>query len=220
VTARAPESGRAPEGAPTKSTGAEAAQDGRASHDDAFERWVLPELPTMYRVALAITGDRAEAEDVVQDSLLRAYRALDRFDGTRPRAWLLTIVRNTHINRNRRRRPMLLGDPDDINRRAPSAPGADAQVIAAVFDSRVEAALQALPADQRSVIQLVDVAALSYQQAADALGVPVGTVMSRLHRGRKRIKKSLSGLAVPGVGDEPGTRDQPGIRDQIERGDL
>lgn len=171
-----------------------------AQRDEAFDRWVLPELATMYRVAVAITRDHAEAEDLVQDSLVRAYQALDRFDGANPRAWLLTIVRNTHINRNRRRRPELLHDPDGIDQQAKTAPGADIEALAAIFDTRVEAALRELPADQQAVIELVDVAGLSYQQAADALGVPAGTVMSRLHRGRKRIKKKLSGVALPDMG--------------------
>ena len=170
---------------------------GEPAPDDAFQRWVVPEIATMYRVAMAITRDHAEAEDLVQDSLVRAYRAVDRFDGANPRAWLLTIVRNTHVNRNRRRRPGLLHDPDTVERRAETAPGADTEALAAIFDARVEAALRELPAEQQAVIELVDVAGLSYQQAADALGLAVGTVMSRLHRGRKRIKRKLTGVTVP-----------------------
>jgi RNA polymerase sigma-70 factor (ECF subfamily) len=180
---------------------ARTAVNGAAERDEAFDRWVLPELATMYRVAVAITRDHAEAEDLVQDSLVRAYQALDRFDGANPRAWLLTIVRNTHINRNRRRRPGLLHDPDGIDRQAQTAPGADIEALAAIFDTQVEQALRQLPEDQQAVIELVDVAGLSYQQAADALGVPTGTVMSRLHRGRKRIKRKLSGVALPGIAD-------------------
>lgn len=181
---------------------------GSAERDEAFDRWVLPELATMFRVAVAITRDYGEAEDLVQDSLVRAYQALDRFDGANPRAWLLTIVRNTHINRNRRRRPELLHDPDGIDQQAKAAPGADIEALAAIFDSRVEAALRELPRDQQAVIELVDVAGLSYQQAADALGVPTGTVMSRLHRGRKRIKKKLSGVALPGIEEDTGRGDR------------
>lgn len=164
---------------------------------EAFERWVLPELDTMYRVALAITRSHSEAEDLVQDSLLRAYQAIDRFDGAHPRAWLLTIVRNTQVNRTRRRRPGLLSDPDRIDEHASASPGADSEALAAIFDARVEAALRCLPADQQAVIELVDVAGLSYAQAAEALGAPLGTVMSRLHRGRKRIKRALSGTPLP-----------------------
>ena len=167
----------------------------------AFDRWVVPELGTMYRVALALTRQRAEAEDLVQDSVLRAYQAVDRFDGANPRAWLLTIVRNTHVNRNRRRRPGLLADPERAQRSGAVAPAAEAEVMEAAFDSRVEAALAALPDEQQAVIELVDMAGLSYQQAADALGLPVGTVMSRLHRGRKRVRDRLSGVPLPGLSE-------------------
>ena len=76
-----------------------------ATDDTAFERYVLPEIEVLLRVANSLTRNHAEAEDLVQDTLLRAYRAIDGFDGRYPRAWLLTILRNTHINRNRRRRP-------------------------------------------------------------------------------------------------------------------
>lgn len=168
-----------------------------SQRDAAFERWVVPELAGMYHVALAITRDHAEAEDLVQDSLIRAYRALDSFDGTSPRPWLLTILRNTHVNRHRKRRPGLLANPESIDDHRDSGPGPEAQVLAAVFDSRVEAALQALPADQQTVIELVDVAGLSYHEAAEMIGVPVGTVMSRLHRARRRIKRKLTGVTVP-----------------------
>ena len=159
----------------------------------------------MYRLALSITRDHAEAEDLVQDSLIRAYRALERFDGANRRAWLLTIVRNTHINRNRRRRPGLLADPAQAEQKARSAPGAETEALAAMFDARVKAALRELPVDQQAVIALVDVAGLSYQQAADALGAPLGTVMSRLHRGRKRIKRKLSGFPLPDIEPERGS---------------
>jgi RNA polymerase sigma-70 factor (ECF subfamily) len=168
-----------------------------SERDAAFERWVVPELASMYHVALAITRDHAEAEDLVQDSLIRAYRALDTFDGTSPRPWLLTILRNTHVNRHRRRRPGLLADPDRIADHGSSAPGPEIEVLAAVFDSQVELALRALPAEQQAVIELVDVVGVSYQQAAAVMGIPVGTVMSRLHRGRRRIKRKLTGVTIP-----------------------
>ena len=87
----------------------EAAQTER---EMAFRQYVLPEIDVMYRVAMSLTRNKADAEDLVQDSLVRAYKAVDRFDGRYPRAWLLTILRNTQINRTRRRRPELLNDPD------------------------------------------------------------------------------------------------------------
>lgn len=168
-----------------------------AARDEAFERWVVPELAVLYRVAYSLTRDHGEAEDLVQDSVIRAYKGLDRFDGASPRAWLLTIVRNTNINRHRRRRPELLDDPESLERHGEATPGPEAVVTAAVFDARVETALGCLPLDQQRVIELVDVAGLSYQEAAGALGVPVGTVMSRLHRGRKRIRQKLAGAPIP-----------------------
>jgi RNA polymerase sigma factor (sigma-70 family) len=79
---------------------------------DAFERYVLPETEVLLRVALSLTRRPADAEDLVQDTLIRAYRSIDRFDGAHPRAWLLTIMRNAHINNHRRRRPELLRDPE------------------------------------------------------------------------------------------------------------
>lgn len=79
---------------------------------DPFADYVLPEVDTLYRAALSLTRNHADAEDLVQDTLLRAYRSIDRFDGRHPRAWLLTILRNAHINRQRRPRPELLHDPD------------------------------------------------------------------------------------------------------------
>ena len=76
----------------------------------AFDEHVVPQIEVLYRVALAMTGQPADAEDLVQDTLVRAFRAIDGFDGAHPRAWLLTILRNTHINRGRRRRPVLFND--------------------------------------------------------------------------------------------------------------
>lgn len=166
---------------------------------DAFDRWVVPELETLYRVALALTRDHAEAEDLVQDTVLRAFRGLDGFDGAHPRAWLLTILRNTHISRHRRRRPGLLDDPDRIDMLAEptsTESGPEFYALAAVFDARVEAAFGSLTVDHQVAIRLVDMDGLSYQEAADVLDVPIGTVMSRLHRGRKKIKRKLAGSGL------------------------
>ncbi len=162
----------------------------------AFRTYVVPEIDVMYRVAMSLTRRKADAEDLVQDSLLRAYRAVDRFDGRYPRAWLLTILRNTHINRNRRRRPGLLHDPDtELDRLASTDADDDydpeATVVAPVFDVAVSEALEALPPRFRIAVEMVDLAGLSYQEAAEQLDVPVGTVMSRLHRARRRMRSNL-----------------------------
>lgn len=172
-----------------------------ASPNDRFECYVLPELDVLYRVAYSITRNPTDAEDLVQDTLLRSYRAIERFDGRHPRAWLLTIMRNAQINRVRRKRPDLLRDPDETFERVadPSSDGAgaDTTLIDATFDHEVETALARLPDKFRTVVELVDLQQLSYQEAADVLGVPVGTVMSRLHRARARIRKHLLATGMP-----------------------
>jgi RNA polymerase sigma-70 factor, ECF subfamily len=165
-----------------------------ATADDAFQRWVVPEIEVMLRVANSLTRDPGEAEDLVQDALIRAYRAIEGFDGRYPRAWLLTIVRNTHLNRVRKRRPELLDDPDhDIDRlsRQGTASTVEEDVVGGTLDAVIDAALRELPAKHRQVLELVDMDGLNYQETAQVLGVPVGTVMSRLHRARKSMKHRL-----------------------------
>ena len=164
-----------------------------------FERFVLPEIELLLRVARTLTNHDSDAEDLVQDTLLRAFRAIERFDGAYPRAWLLTILRNTHMNRNRKRRPGLLDDPNEESgplRQLVSTDRADV-MVEATFDIEIERALEALEEPFRTVVQMVDVSGLSYAEAANALGVPIGTIMSRLHRALSRIRERLdrAGLA-------------------------
>lgn len=164
--------------------------------DAAFERYVLPEVEVMLRVARSLTRNRADAEDLVQDTLIRAYKAIGRFDGRHPRAWLLTILRNTHINRNRRRRPELLRDPDTQLDRLAQSPVDDEAIrpdrfVDLEFDADVQDALQSLSEPFMEVVELVDIDGLAYAEAAEVLGIPVGTVMSRLHRARKKIREQL-----------------------------
>lgn len=164
-----------------------------AVDDQAFETYVLPEIEVLLRVANSLTRNHAEAEDLVQDSLIRAYRGISRFDGRHPRAWLLTILRNTHINRNRRRRPELLRDPDAATDRLVSA-ASDERTDAGVddeIDAEIIRALDSLDEPFRRVVELVDIDGLTYAEAAEVLDVPVGTVMSRLHRARSRIRDRL-----------------------------
>jgi RNA polymerase sigma-70 factor (ECF subfamily) len=175
-------------------------QRGTASNsekrEEAFARYVLPEVEMLLRVARSLTPRPADAEDLVQDTLLRAFRAIDAFDGAHPRAWLLTIMRNAEINRTRRRRPKLLDDQDATLDRLAATQGSGAEtpeglVVGETFDAVVADALAQLPDRFRQVVILVDVERLSYAEAAQALGLPVGTVMSRLHRARARIRKRL-----------------------------
>jgi RNA polymerase sigma-70 factor (ECF subfamily) len=171
---------------------------------EAFDRYVVPEIEVLYRVARSITRNPTDAEDLVQDTMLRAYRAILRFDGRHPRAWLLTIMRNAQINRVRRKRPELLRDPDAAMERLADEDSADlgpeAQVVDSGYEAAVEKAVDALPEKFRSVIELVDIQGLSYAEAAEIIGVPTGTVMSRLHRARTRIRRQLesSGAYVNG----------------------
>lgn len=167
---------------------------------NAFAAHVVPEIDVLLRVARTLVPRPADAEDLVQDTLLRAYRSIDSFDGRHSRAWLLTIMRNAQINRTRRRRPELLDDPDaELDRLAdsPDSGGSpEAVVVGAAFDSVVADALDALPDRFRQVVELVDIEGLSYAEAAGVIGAPVGTVMSRLHRARARIRKRLAAAGL------------------------
>jgi len=171
----------------------------------AFERWVVPEIDVLLGVALAAGAQPADAEDIVQETLLRAYRSIGTFDGRHPREWLLTILRNVTASRHRRRRPGLLaGDVDldayEVVGAVPLTP--EDLVVGVVFDAMVEAALADLPSKYRSAVELVDVLGLSYAEAASGLGVPQGTVMSRVHRLRARIRQHLARAAVQVPGGE------------------
>jgi RNA polymerase sigma-70 factor (ECF subfamily) len=161
----------------------------------AFARYVLPEVDLLLRVARSLASRPADAEDLVQDTLIRAFQGIGGFDGAHPRAWLLTIMRNTEINRNRRRRPELLDDQEATFERL-AAEGQDEKtpeglVVGETFDNVVSDALGALPDRFRQIVTLVDVHGLSYAEASETLGVPVGTVMSRLHRARARMRQRL-----------------------------
>jgi len=165
-----------------------------------FGELVGPEIEVLLRVARTLTRNGAEAEDLVQDTLLRAYRGMGGFDGRHPRAWVLTILRNTHINRNRRQRPELLRDPDRTMAELTDTGDRDSDVehlvIDLTFDAVVEDALLRLPEASRRVVELIDVDGLSYAETAEALGIPVGTVMSRINRARQRIRDHLAGAGL------------------------
>lgn len=169
-------------------------QPSTASARARFDEYVTPELDLLYRVAMSLTRKPSDAEDLVQETLLRAFRAIDRFDGRYPRAWLLTIMRNANLNQVRKKRPDLLRDPDrglDELPESPPEPSSESEVVDTLFDATLEAALDDLPPKFRQVVDLVDLGDLSYQEAADMLDVPIGTVMSRLHRGRARVRSQL-----------------------------
>jgi len=163
-----------------------------------FEELIVPEMPFLARIARAMSHSQAEADDLAQETLVKAFRALDRFDGKFPRAWLTRIARNTAINRDQRNREFLQADDSPIEPEPDPAELTDPQdiVVSQVVDSDLKKALDELPPTFRMLIQLVDVEGMSYQEAADVLDIPIGTVMSRLHRGRERLRKALAGTAL------------------------
>lgn len=160
----------------------------------AFERHVEPEIEVLLRVAKSMTGSWADAEDLVQETLIRAYRSVDRFDGAHPRAWLLTIMRRANINAHRRRRPAPADPHAGLETHRPAF-GPDTGrspeeiILDDVMDDRMESALAMLDPRFRTVLLLVDVDQLTYAEVAELLGIPVGTVMSRLSRARSRMRR-------------------------------
>lgn len=169
--------------------------DSRAAAQ-AFRDYVQPELEVLLRVAQSLTGNAADAEDLTQETLIRAFRALDRFDGRHPRAWLLTILRHTHLNMQRRQRPGTVADWDALRGARPAfgvteQPSAEDEVMGRSLHHELAAALDGLDPRFREALWLVDVNDLSYSDAAAVLGVPVGTVMSRLSRARDRVRRHL-----------------------------
>ena len=169
----------------------------------AFEAEVLPQLDRLYGFAVYLSGDRREAEDLVQDTLVKAYRSFDRFEpGTNLRAWLYTILANTYKNRLRRR-DQHWASLDDLSpageaETAWSEGSVDPESVTddADLQERVRGAIDKLSPDFRAVVLLADLEGYAYREIADILGVPIGTVMSRLHRGRQALKRHLAGLAA------------------------
>lgn len=174
---------------------------------EAYNKHVLPEVATLLRVALCLSTQQADAEDLVQETLLCAWRSIDTFDGRHPRAWLLTILRNANLKAHRRRRPSLLDDPEspigNLGRDEGIEASAEDLVMDATFDDLVEEALSALSPKLRQTVLLVDVDRLTYAEAAAVLGIPAGTVMSRLHRARTFVRVHLETPRQPPTDDGP-----------------
>ncbi len=166
-------------------------------------------MDQLYGAALRMTRNAADAEDLIQETFLRAYRGYERFEaGTNLRAWMYRILTNTYINsyRAKQRRPEEsdLADVEDLylyrrlggleaSQRGRSA---EDELMDLVTDSEVQDALEALPEQFRVAVLLADIEGFSYKEIAEMLGVPIGTVMSRLHRGRKGLQKALGDFAT------------------------
>lgn len=165
---------------------------------------MLPHRRAAYNLAMWLTSSRADADDVVQDAFVRAWRAFDRMHTDHPRAWLLTIVRNTayrHLqNRNRMFNVVSLDDALQQRGRdsapllelAADEPSAEAEMIRAAEGAAVIAALKTLPVALREAIVLREMEGLSYREIATVMDTPVGTVMSRLSRARVELRKALA----------------------------
>jgi RNA polymerase sigma-70 factor, ECF subfamily len=171
-----------------------------------FEEEALELSDQVFRVARRLAGSREEAEDLVQETYARAFRSWRSFQpGTNLRAWLLRILTNLNIDRGRRQQrtpdtqPLEEGDYFLYNRleeAAGSPPSDEDRVVERLSQDDIVSALSAVPHDFRDVVVLVDIGDFSYQDAAQILDIPIGTVMSRLHRGRRILKRELAETAV------------------------
>jgi RNA polymerase sigma-70 factor (ECF subfamily) len=169
--------------------------------DERFEREALPFMSELYAAAVRMTRNPADAEDLLQETYLRAYRAFASFqEGTNLRAWLYRILTNAFINtyRKRQREPQTVSDDeledwylyDKLGMDAAEA-SAEATVLENLPDQDVQDALASLPEQFRLAVLLADVEGFSYKEIAQILDIPIGTVMSRLHRGRRALEKRL-----------------------------
>ena len=172
--------------------------------EERFEREALPFMSELYAAAVRMTRNPADAEDLLQETYLRAYRAFASFqEGTNLRAWLYRILTNAFINtyRKRQREPQTVSDDeledwylyDKLGMDAAEA-SAEATVLENLPDQDVQDALASLPEQFRLAVLLADVEGFSYKEIAQILDIPIGTVMSRLHRGRRALEKRLWGV--------------------------
>jgi RNA polymerase sigma-70 factor, ECF subfamily len=174
-----------------------------------FAELTMDLMPSLYAAALRMTRNRADAEDLVQETYLRAYRGFGGFqEGTNLKAWLYRILTNTYINiyRAKKRRPdeTELEEVEDLYlyRRigaleaAMAGRSAEEELLEQFSDAEVKEAIEDLPENFRIAVLLADVEGFSYKEIAEILDIPIGTVMSRLHRGRKALQKQLYQFAV------------------------
>jgi RNA polymerase sigma-70 factor (ECF subfamily) len=158
-----------------------------------FEQVVLPHLDAAYNLARWLVRSPADADDVVQESYLRALRFFDGFRGGDSRAWILKIVRNTCYSWVRKNRPTELADEFDetIHSDEAATAGAEAMLVSRVESERVRNALEALPVAFREVLVLREIEEMSYKEICDVTGMPMGTLMSSLSRARGRLREQL-----------------------------
>lgn len=185
--------------------------------DTRFERDVLPYLGQLYPAALRMTRNPADAEDLLQETMTRAFSAFHQFTpGTNLRAWLHRILANTFINtcRKKKREPARAAGIDagsdwhvGTDPLRPPARSAESEALDKMTDSDILAALRGLPAEFRTAVYLADIEGYPYRQVAEIMGTPLGTVMSRLHRGRGKLRHQLAQYAP--VQPRPGPTTSP-----------
>ena len=164
-----------------------------------YESAVLPHVDELYGTAVRMTRCRAEADDLLQETMTRAWTFWDKFEkGTNARAWMHRILRNTFINRYRKRRREreILGEVERLGREQMALLAPQTTICERGLGDEVSAALATLSESFRAVVHLVDIEGLSYHEAAARLGVPVGTIMSRLHRARRSLQGRLREYAT------------------------
>lgn len=171
-----------------------------------FTDEAMPLLDQLYGGALRMTRNPQDAEDLVQETYLKAYKAFDRFKpGTNLKAWLYRIMTNTYINtyRKKQRRPLVTSADDVTDNQlytssshdSAGLESAEVEALKLMPNSRISEALNELNEDYRMVVYYADVEGLAYKEIAEVMDIPLGTVMSRLHRGRKQLREMLKDVA-------------------------
>jgi RNA polymerase sigma-70 factor, ECF subfamily len=205
--------------APQQSSPADLETETVAERAERFERDVMPMVDQLYAAAMRMTRNPPDAEDLVQETVLKAYSSFTSFrPGTNLKAWLYRILTNSYINTYRKRQRQPQQSPTDeftdyqlsqsAEHSSAGLPSAEVEALDRLPDTDIREALQGLPDDFRMAVYLADVEGFAYKEIAEIMGTPIGTVMSRLHRGRKQLRDALTDTA----------RDRGFLRGSVDEG--